>query len=267
LLDELTTLPRELTANPGGILWCNYRSTQTIGRTLVNLHTARNDGHPNNTPLNGSPGGGSGGIAMIIDTERIPASSVELQALNTTPDIASGALTWLTNEAARMATTASNVVETATGQRPIPPPADPYLHIIHSYRCALVLTHTNHLTTDRPLWRTWSTIARDIEHITTNWGYTPAPPRKPTRQDTPDGLAIDLTDTWCRSCLNAGHRSPRHRGDLCRWCYDFVTGQGFAPPADLIDQHHTGHRLTMRQVDGARMAWKAEQKRRERKRR
>lgn len=52
--------------------------------------------------------------------------------------------------------------------------------------------------------------------------------------------------SWCHSCLRLGKCSPRHRNDLCRWCYDFNTEQGKVPPIELLGAHHRGERITIK---------------------
>jgi hypothetical protein len=60
-------------------------------------------------------------------------------------------------------------------------------------------------------------------------------------------LAADDTGTWCRSCLRAGYRNPRHAKypgvGLCRWCGDFKLAQGVLPSLDVIDAHESGSPL------------------------
>lgn len=65
------------------------------------------------------------------------------------------------------------------------------------------------------------------------------------------GKQLDPGD-WCSSCLRIGKCAPRHRGDLCRWCYDFKTAnQHRMPPIELVRMHHEGRRITEEAVKGA----------------
>jgi hypothetical protein len=79
-------------------------------------------------------------------------------------------------------------------------------------------------------------------------------------------LAADDTDTWCRSCLRAGHRNPRHtlyRGlGLCRWCGDFKVAQGVLPTLDIVDAHESGSPMEV-----ARLIRDTDKRTRKRKRR
>jgi len=81
----------------------------------------------------------------------------------------------------------------------------------------------------------------DLHRITVRWGYDP---KKGEAADDPALLATDLTEMWCRSCLRAGARYPRWRGDLCKWCYEFNLTEGFLPPPDIIEARAAGKRIT-----------------------
>jgi len=56
-------------------------------------------------------------------------------------------------------------------------------------------------------------------------------------------------DDWCDSCARIHQMTPRHRGVLCRWCYDFQSLQGWLPSPSLLDAHWQGKRMTTAMVD------------------
>lgn len=56
---------------------------------------------------------------------------------------------------------------------------------------------------------------------------------------------------WCSSCLRIGKCSPRHRGDRCRWCYDFQTAYHREPPIELVRDHHEGRRISEERIKDA----------------
>ena len=78
----------------------------------------------------------------------------------------------------------------------------------------------------------------ELYSLTQEWGYTPARPATTT----------DTNHEWCTSCLRIDQCSDRHRGDLCRWCYDFHAIQHRQPSTDLLDKHHRGIRITQAMV-------------------
>lgn len=56
---------------------------------------------------------------------------------------------------------------------------------------------------------------------------------------------------WCSSCLRIGKCSPRHRGDRCRWCYDFGSAYKREPPIELVRDHHEGRRISEERIKDA----------------
>lgn len=79
----------------------------------------------------------------------------------------------------------------------------------------------------------------DLRHVTTQWGYTAARPK------------FDKTDSnhpYCTSCLRLDRCVERHRGTLCRWCYDFHSTEDRLPSRDLLDRHHRGMKITQAMV-------------------
>jgi hypothetical protein len=73
-----------------------------------------------------------------------------------------------------------------------------------------------------------------------------ADPSKPARRVVE--LAADPTERWCTSCLRTGAREPRvdryATDGLCRWCGDFLAGQGWLPTLALLDARQSGRRIT-----------------------
>lgn len=66
-------------------------------------------------------------------------------------------------------------------------------------------------------------------------------------------------DTWCASCLRAGHctpRTPRQGGrqDLCTWCQKYWYAEGQLPARDILNKHHRGIRITEPMIRHARTA-------------
>lgn len=90
------------------------------------------------------------------------------------------------------------------------------------------------------------------------WSTTNKPATHPSQRDQ---LADDLTGELCRSCLRIGERSPRHRGDLCGWCYTFERAEGFLPPSQLLEKHQRG-KVYDRDVEPFRRAHRDRNKRR-----
>lgn len=61
---------------------------------------------------------------------------------------------------------------------------------------------------------------------------------------------LDLSEVheWCTSCLRLQRCEPRHRGELCRWCGDFLASEGRRPSVTLLDAHHRGVRITRQMI-------------------
>jgi len=77
---------------------------------------------------------------------------------------------------------------------------------------------------------------KDLAFLVRRWGYDAGEPKGVKREQE---LATDLTERWCRSCLRIGERVARHRGELCKWCYEFNASEQFLPPVELVAVHHT----------------------------
>lgn len=56
---------------------------------------------------------------------------------------------------------------------------------------------------------------------------------------------------WCSNHLRVQLCEPRHRGDLCRWCYDFQSLRKQPPPPSLLGLRHRYGRITEKQVGEA----------------
>lgn len=72
----------------------------------------------------------------------------------------------------------------------------------------------------------------------------------PNATPTSGPIAFDPGD-WCSSCLRIGKCSPRHRGDRCRWCYDFQSNYKREPPIELVRDHHEGRRISEERIKDA----------------
>lgn len=106
-------------------------------------------------------------------------------------------------------------------------------------------------------------LVSEFHAVVQRWGVDPPKPR-PWRTDT---LADDPTEMWCTSCLRIGTKSPRHRGDRCRWCYEFELSEQFLPPADILRARASGKRITEQMVAPHRQRHRDRQERRTRKKR
>lgn len=84
--------------------------------------------------------------------------------------------------------------------------------------------------------------SRSVYNIVRAWATPPPMPKAPNVLDPGD---------WCASCLRIAKCSPRHRGDLCRWCYDFNRAEHQRPPVKIVRYHHEGRRITQQMVDDA----------------
>jgi len=272
-----TTLPRELVGT-GGIVWCLDRARTRIGRTLANLDELADAGFGATTQMSGSPGGGrSSGRTIVIDTERIPVSGVEAAVLaGHGPDECARATSELRTAAAAAVGHANDAVAHVVGMRPADPAPGTYNAVAHAWRCALLLQAGAldgrwELAGGRWLWGGWLTDVRHIERICDRWGFVPGKPvqaatRAHSAQSGDDGLAVDLTELWCRSCLTHGHRTPRSERyatvGLCRHCGDFTATEGFHPTGDIVDAWSSGRRLTTVVVEAARLEHRRARKRR-----
>lgn len=66
----------------------------------------------------------------------------------------------------------------------------------------------------------------------------------------PGDTAVDPV-RWCARHLEIGVCEPRHRGDRCRWCYEFELLHKRPPPLSLLGVKHRYGRVTKEQVDEA----------------
>jgi hypothetical protein len=94
----------------------------------------------------------------------------------------------------------------------------------------------------RQLIRTTLATVRATYRIVQTWCAPPPMPKTP--------IVLD-PDDWCVSCLRILKCAPRHRGKLCRWCYDFERAEHQRPPLELLNAHHQGRHITEQMVDDA----------------
>lgn len=66
----------------------------------------------------------------------------------------------------------------------------------------------------------------------------------------PPDTAVDPV-RWCNHHLQIGLCEPRHRGDECRFCYDFRLLWGKLPPLSILGIRHRYGRVTKDQVEAA----------------
>lgn len=56
---------------------------------------------------------------------------------------------------------------------------------------------------------------------------------------------------WCSNHLRIQQCEPRHRGDLCRFCYDFKNLRQKVPPPTILGIRHRYGRVTEKQIEEA----------------
>lgn len=201
--------------------------THHIGRALHNTHQSMQDGYPTRSPGDGNPGGGS-----ITATSRPPR-----HALLTRPDPARIASDDIHDYTTRCANHANHATLTILEHPIFPCSPHPIHQAVHAHRIARLLGLIDP-TRLHPL-DTWLTDTNHLHRTILRWAWTT---HTPTR--TGELLATDLTDMWCRRCLTAGIRQPRHRGDLCRFCYDWQRTWRQLPPHHILTAHADGRRIT-----------------------
>lgn len=67
----------------------------------------------------------------------------------------------------------------------------------------------------------------------------------------PSALTMSDPAEWCANHLRIQQCEPRHRGDLCRFCYDFKNLRKRLPPPSVLGIRHRYGRITEKQVDEA----------------
>lgn len=60
----------------------------------------------------------------------------------------------------------------------------------------------------------------------------------------PPSTMNEKDDRWCDHHLRIGMCEPRHRNDLCRFCYDFMLLWKVRPPVALLKDRQDGRRIT-----------------------
>ena len=203
--------------------------THHLGRALHNTHQSMQDGYPTRSPGDGNPGGGS-----ITATSRPPR-----HALLTRPDPARTANTTIRTLTQDSAETAP--MKLLLGGHPSalqPPHNNPIAQAVYAHRAARLI-HATTPPDQLPLFDHWLTTVNNLHRTILRWAWTTHTPARTSEQ-----LATDLTDMWCRRCLTAGIRQPRHRGDLCRFCYDWQRTWRQLPPHHILTAHADGRRIT-----------------------
>jgi hypothetical protein len=61
----------------------------------------------------------------------------------------------------------------------------------------------------------------------------------------------EKNDLWCDHHLRIGMCEVRHRGDLCRYCDDFLKLWKIRPPVSILRDRHNGKRITEKMVKEA----------------
>lgn len=209
--------------------------THHLGRALHNTHQSMQDGYPTRSPGDGNPGGGS-----ITATSRPPR-----HALLTRPDPARIANDDIHDYTTRCANHANHATLTILQHPIITCAPHPINQAVHTHRIARLLGLIDP-TRLHPL-DTWLTDTNHLHRTILRWAWTT---HTPTR--TSELLATDLTDTLCRRHLAHGYRQPRHRGDLCRWCYTHQAEHGELPTDPMIDAHHDGNWRRLARLINAR---------------
>lgn len=98
-----------------------------------------------------------------------------------------------------------------------------------------------------PVARTVRSVLRDLERLAT----IAHDARRRLEALTTPGNVPEPVELWCRHHLtvdpdNPMHE-PRHRGDTCRFCYDWSREHGGKlPPLDIIRLRASGRRVTQR---------------------
>lgn len=62
------------------------------------------------------------------------------------------------------------------------------------------------------------------------------------------GAVSNDTEDWCSNHLRIQQCEPRHRGDLCRGCYDFKNLWKRLPPPSVMGHRHRYGRITEQQI-------------------
>jgi hypothetical protein len=254
---------------------------RSVGRAERNLVVAVRE-FPSSTPLNGSPGGGSGGASILVhgdDADEgddwVPVTSVESIVLDDVIDLPSVELARLRASARVSASSCSRLVAELVGQVPIDPgPKASVMQLaVHAFRCAIVARHEGAAGRFAPYPLLAAAVgdSNRLHRVVAAWGFVAAkPPRsKEERRAARAEMPVDLTDMWCVSCLRVGVRWPRWRKDLCEWCARFTYTEGFMVPVEIVEARHEHKRITERMVEPHRkrhqdrLAYEAEQARRD----
>jgi hypothetical protein len=223
--------------------------TTRYGTTLRRLYQAQ-PGFPPRTPASGEPGGGKGFTTGSI-TERLagrpaPERTDLLDAL-TLPNLISTTVMHCATDA------------TLTIRNVPAGPRETLRRLVFARWILLQLVEQNHEPARKPLEQLHRHTAH-LHGIVTRWGGELVTPKK-----QPDLIPTDLTEMWCTSCLRIGDKNPRHRGDRCRFCYDWERQEGFLAPTEILETRKR-RRLTERDVERCRKDWRERTKGKKRRR-
>ncbi len=224
------------------------------GTTVRRLTTEVTPGFPAHTPASGEPGGGSSGPGNSR-TERLAGlPHPELDDLH-------DAL-WLPYTIATYAERTARGLPVVLADIPPGSPRATLRKLVWSrWLIRQLIEQPEHQVSLRHLKRLHPAIC-DLDRIVTRWGYTP---HRPSPVVDARLLADDPTGELCRSCLRVGRRETRHRGDLCRWCYDFERSEGFPVPPPIIEARGNYDPITENMVVPHRQAHRDRTKKRRRK--
>lgn len=84
--------------------------------------------------------------------------------------------------------------------------------------------------------------------LTDRWGWAQAGECSHAAAPRYAGQVPETDVRWCVSCQRVNYAEHVHRGDLCRWCYDFKAAESALPPVDLLDARQRGQRITATMV-------------------
>lgn len=211
-------------------------------------------GFPSTTPGAGNVGGGTAPTGSIVerlaDTDTPDRALTDLTIILGLPE----QVRWHATRSARGIPLSTQIAAKI--------PSHPRYTLKHLHVARFLIDHMIAVDHEPPfvkLQLLHETID-SLHRLTTTWGREPTVPARDRKQaaELPD----DLTGLWCRSCLRVGSRSPRYRGDLDRWCYEFQSAEGFLPPASILEARRDGRKITDQMVAPHRKAHRDKKKRR-----
>jgi hypothetical protein len=87
-----------------------------------------------------------------------------------------------------------------------------------------------------------------LSAITDRWGWAQAGEVDHSAAPRYAGQVPTTDVRWCVSCARREHSTAVHRGDLCRWCYEFKLAEGVVPPLEILAARHECRRITATMV-------------------